>query len=284
MTKFFPFIVSLSAFLFISCGSNPYGKVGFAKAPKIVNVSSYDPKPRLHSGRSYTPLSQQALRDNGALGQIARCGKGYDYDSKCSDFLAGAERCGLLLGSYYYVTAYNSATAQADRFIARLRGIKRSRGLRTRRIMLVGDIDTRSSVSHIVSFVNRIHQLTGTYPMLYIENSEGMRRRLRAATSSQKRILRKCPYWLALYGHTYPGIPTPKKLARASGIWKTWALWQYGGVEWEHRHHSIKHYSHGRWRSPRYFGNLSQPLERNAFNGDIPDLVKFWRNYGWEWS
>ena len=276
-------ILAFLPIVLISCGGSPYGNVSFEDAPKIINVSSYDPKPRQRSGRSYSPLYQQALRDNGALGQIARCGKGFSYDSKCSDFLVGAERSGLLLGSYYYVTAYSSASAQADRFIARLRSIKRSRGLQTRKIMLVGDIDTRCSVGHIVTFVNRIHTLTGKYPMIYIENSDAIRRRLRSATGSQKRILRKCPYWLALYGHTYPGISTPEKLAKASGVWKTWALWQYGGVEWERRRDRPKHYNHRGWRSPRYFKNLAQPLERNAFNGDVKDLIKFWKSNAWEW-
>ncbi len=275
-------MLSALACLFTSCVSQ-YGKVGYEDAPKIVNVSSYDPKEVQRRGSSYSPLNQYALKRNGALGQIARCSKGYSYDSKCSDFLVGAERQGLLLGVYHYLTPYSGARAQADRFVKRLKTIKRYRGLKTERILLVGDIDSKCTVSQMITFVKRIKVLTGKYPVIYIENGELIRSRLRKASSSQKRLLRKCPYWLALYGSTYPGIPTPQKLIEATDVWKTWAMWQYGGVEWKRGRSVSKYYRRGSWKTPRYFGNMSMPMERNGFNGSESDLYSFWRKHGWAW-
>lgn len=272
----------VSICLLSSCGSH-YGKVSYKKSPTIVNVSSYDPKETQRSGSSYSPLDQSNLKKNGALGQIARCSKGYSYDSKCSDFLVGAERQGMLLGAYHYVTPYASATVQADRFVARLRSIKRSRGLRTDSILLVGDMDSRCTVPHMISFVKRIKSLTGKYPVIYIENGELIRSRLRNASYFQKRILKKCPYWLALYSDTYPGIPTPKKLINATDVWKTWALWQYGGVEWERGRSRSKHYSKGSWKTPKYLGDMAKPIERNGFNGSTEELYSFWEKHSWRW-
>jgi GH25 family lysozyme M1 (1,4-beta-N-acetylmuramidase) len=272
----------ISLCLFTSCGSH-YGKVGFSESPTIINVSSYDPKEYQRRGSSYTPLDQSNLKRNGALGQIARCSKGYSYDSKCSDFLVGAERQGMLLGAYHYVTPYTNASVQADRFVARLKAIKKSRGLRTKSILLVGDMDSKCTVPHMITFIKRIKSLTGNYPVVYIENGELIRSRLRKATYLQKRILRQCPYWLALYSPNYPGIATPKQLINATDVWKTWALWQYGGVEWERGRSVAKHYKKGSWHTPRYFGNLSKPIERNGFNGSKQELYQFWAKHSWRW-
>ncbi len=268
--------------LFSSCGSQ-YGKVSYKKSPQIINVSSYDPKETQRGGASYSPLDQSNLKRNGALGQIPRCSRGYSYDSKCSDFLVGAERQGMLLGAYHYLTPYSNASVQADRFVARLKSIKSSRGLRSREIMLVGDIDSKCTVPHMVTFIKRVKSLTGKYPMIYLENGELIRSRLRNASYSQKRILKKCPYWLALYGSDYPGIPTPKKLIKATKVWKTWSLWQYGGVEWEKGRSRSKHYYKGSWKTPQYFSGMSKPIERNGFNGTKKELYRFWAKHSWRW-
>ena len=91
----------VSSLVFTSC--NPYGKVSYKESPQILNVSAYDPKEIQRGGSSYSPLNQSALRRNGGLGQIARSSKGYALDSKCSDFLKGADQQGMLLGTYHYI-------------------------------------------------------------------------------------------------------------------------------------------------------------------------------------
>jgi len=149
--------------------------------------------------------------------------------------------------------------------------------------MLVGDVDSKCTVPQMISFVKRVKSLTGKYPMIYIENGELIRSRLRKASSSQKAILRQCPYWLALYSHHYPGISTPKELLKATKVWRTWALWQYGGVEWERGRSMPKHYNKGSWKTPKYFPGIARPLERNGFNGSQKELYAFWEKHSWKW-
>jgi GH25 family lysozyme M1 (1,4-beta-N-acetylmuramidase) len=262
-----------------SCGGG-YGRVGLSDAPKVVNVSSYDPKERQRSGDSFSEHNVSALKRNGAHGLIARCGKGLVLDDKCADFLSAASRSGMMLGTYYFVLKTSSPTRQADQYIARLRQIAAQRGLTGRRILLVGDFDTKSSPADLVAFIDRVEQLTGVLPVVYLENSAQLRSSLRNATPAQKRRIRQCPYWLALYSHR-SGFHTPKHLMRAYDIWDHWAMWQYGGVEWSGRSVS-KHFSHGPWKSPTYFGSMDRPLEHNAFNGNVKELYKFWAEHSWE--
>tara|TARA_B110000908_G_C10267017_1_gene465213 strand:- start:8185 stop:9021 length:837 start_codon:yes stop_codon:yes gene_type:complete len=274
-------ILLLAPLLLASCAQ--YGKVTYKASPKIINVSHYDPKEKQRAGSSYSPSDQSALKANGAHGLIARCAKGPELDTKCADFLAGADRQGLLLGSYYYLLPGSSASYHADRFISRLHEIKSSRGIRSGQILLVADIDTNCSAANMVAFVSRIKKLTGKYPVVYLENSSTIRNTLQNATRSQKSILGKCPYWLALYSNNNKGLETPKKLAKASGIWSTWCMWQYGGVWWKNGRSNPFNYRGGSWRTPKYFGNLDRPTERNGFNGSTKELYSFWNKQAWAW-
>ena len=263
-----------------SCGGGGYGRIGLTDAPKVVNVSSYDPKERQRSGDSFSEHNVSALKRNGAHGLIARCGKGMVLDDKCADFLSSASRSGLMLGTYYFVLKSASPTRQADQYIDRLREIAAQRGLTGRRILLVGDFDTKSSPADLVAFIDRVEQRTGVLPVIYLENSAQLRASLSAASPAQKRRIRQCPYWLALYSHA-SGFRTPQDLMDAYGIWNNWAMWQYGGVEWSGRSNS-KHYVHGPWRAPQYFGTMDRPLEHNAFNGNLKELYGFWAKHSWE--
>lgn len=254
--------------------------MGLADAPKVVNVSSYDPKEKQRQGDSFSSTDVSALRRNGFHGLIARCGKGMVLDQKCADFLSAANRQGMMLGTYYFVLKTSDPERQADQYISRLREIAASRGLSGRRMLLVGDFDTKSSADDLVRFNRRVHQLTGVYPVVYLENSGGLRSALSNASAAEKGYLRRSPYWLALYSHD-GGFRTPKDLLKAYDVWGDWAMWQYGGVEWSGRSVS-KHYHHGPWKSPRYFGSMDRPLEHNAFNGDERDLKAFWQRHSWQ--
>jgi len=281
MNRSLSLILLAVAYFVSSCSSADYGKVSLGEAPKFINVSSYDPKERQRSGRSYTPHNQAALKANGSLALIARCGKGYELDTKCADFLQGAERQGMKLGAYYFILAHISPTLQADRFIQRLRAIKASRGLQTREILLVCDADTKSSAAQIAGFIQRIKELTGTVPIVYLENSDRLRRTLSNASSKYKRIIRRSPYWIALYSDGH--FASPKDLMDAYGIWDRWAMWQYGGVLWENGRSAPKVFNNRHWRAPRYFGNMDRPMERNAFNGSASEFNSFWSRYSWKW-
>jgi hypothetical protein len=260
--------------LFNSCGSGGYGNVGLLDAPKIVNVSSYDPKEKQRSGDSFSSSDVSALKRNGSRGLIARCGKGKALDEKCADFLHAAEREGMMLGTYYFVLKDTDPVWQADQYISRLRQIAPGR-----RVLLVGDFDTKSSPADFVRFIDRVESLTGVLPVIYLENSDRLRSSLSNATPAQKRRIRQCPYWIALYSHD-KGFQTPENLMNAYGVWDEWAIWQYAGVEWSRRSVS-KHYHHGPWKSPEYFGSMDRPLEHNAFNGDFGDLKEFWAEHSW---
>jgi GH25 family lysozyme M1 (1,4-beta-N-acetylmuramidase) len=264
-------LFSISALL-TGCGG--YGRVGLEEAPKVVNVSSYDPKERQRAGDSFSSSNVSALRKNGALGLIARAGKGRNLDDKCADFLAAADRQGMKLGTYYFVLSGIDPVWQADQYINRLHQIAATRNLKHREILLVGDFDTRSRPADLVAFINRIEQRTGKLPVVYLENSAQLRAVLSSASPEEKRRIRQCPYWLALYSHE-SGFRTPDRLRKAYGIWDGWAMWQYAGVEWEGR--SVpKVYHHGPWKSPRYFGTMDRPMEHNAFNGSVKELQQFW--------
>jgi hypothetical protein len=265
--------------LFLPCCGG-YGRVGLSAAPKIVNVSSYDPKEKQRPGDSYSSSDVSALQRNGSHGLIARCGKGGQLDEKCADFLAAANRQGMLLGSYYYVSKGVSATRQADQYLARLRQITATKNLHGRKILLAGDFDTRSSSSEIVAFIDRIEHGTGVLPIIYLENSDQLRSTLATASPAHKRRIRQCPYWIALYSADN-GFKTPQSLMEAYGVWNDWALWQYAGVEWKGR--SIpQHFTSGPWRSPAYFGSMDRPLEHNAFNGSVAALHQFWDRHSWQ--
>lgn len=279
--RFFVIPTIVLPIIFSSCSQ--YGKVSYSESPKIINVSHYDPKEKQRSGRSYSPSDQSALKKNGALALIARCGKGPVLDTKCADFLAGAERQAMLLGSYYYLLPGTSPTYHADRFVNRLLEIKSSHGLRTGSILLVADIHTQCSAAEMVAFVQRIKQRTGIYPVVYLENSSTIRRTLNNATRAQKSVLRECPYWLALYTNTNPGLKTPLKLTKASGVWSDWCMWQYGGVWWQNGRSIPHHYRGGNWRTPKYFGVLDRPIERSGFNGNTEQFYNFWKRRAWAW-
>lgn len=271
--KFLLPLVAALGFCLVGCGGG-YGRVSLEDAPKIVNVSSWDPKERQRGGDSFSETNVSALRANGAVGLIARCGKGPVLDEKCAPFLNAAERQGMLLGTYYFVLKGHDPVAQADKYLDRLGQISPGK-----RVLLVGDFDTKSSPADLVRFIDRVESRTGVVPVIYLENSDRLRQTLSHASRAEKRRIAQCPYWIALYSHD-GGFRTPKNLMKAYDVWHDWAIWQYAGVEWSRRSVS-KHYSHGPWRSPEYFGTMDRPLEHNAFNGSPRDLAEFWQLHSW---
>ncbi|GAA5484783.1 GH25 family lysozyme [Haloferula sargassicola] len=269
------------------CGG--FGGTSVSDSPAVLNVSSWDPKEIQRGGDRYSRHDVSAMRRNGALALIARSAKGPALDDKFADFAKSADRAGMMVGAYHFVTTGGSAAAQADAFIDRVKSVARSRGLSHRRILLVGDFDTHSTPDRLVSFIERVEQRTGVTPVIYLENSDGFRARMRAASPAQKRVIRRAPYWLALYG---PGGTeraigggglTPDSLCEMYGCWSDWKMWQYGGVTWENGGSRAKHYNTSAWRSPRYFGNMAHPMERSVFRGSPEELAEFWNQHGLAW-
>ncbi|WP_396256046.1 GH25 family lysozyme [Haloferula sp. A504] len=282
-------IIALLLLPLLLCQCGGFGGTSVSQSPAVLNVSGWDPKEVQRGGDRYSENNVSALRRNGALGLIARSAKGNELDTKFADFLESADREGMLLGAYHFVTMSPSATAQADAFVDRVEAVARARGISRRKILLVGDFDTQSTPDRLVDFIRRVEQRTGVTPVVYLENSAGLRTRLNGASPAQKRVIRRAPYWIALYGPAGTersmgsGDLTPDDLTDQYGIWSDWAMWQYGGVIWKNGRSNAKHYDTARWRSPRYFGNMAHPMERNVFKGSVGDLNAFWDRHGLAW-
>lgn len=267
-----------------SAPSSPSAAAG--SPPQIINVSAYDPKERQREGRAYSENDVSALRDNGATALIARAGKGGNLDTKCANFLAAADRVGLLPGVYYRVQRHVDAVAQADQFVSRAQSLARSRVWNAPALLLCGDFDGDLRLSDILRFMERVESRTGVVPVAYLENSTQLKQTLSGADAASKARLRRMPYWLALYAHdsgagpVYPAPVHPRGLLDQYQVWSNWTLWQYGGVEWQGGRSRPKVYHHGPWRFSPYFGNLDRPVERNVFNGSAAALPAFWQRHG----
>ncbi len=254
--------------------------------PQIINVSAYDPKERQREGRGYTENDVSAFRANGARALIARAGKGGNLDTKCANFLAAADRAGLLPGVYYRLQNHVDAVAQADQLISRAQALARGRTWNAPSLLLCGDFDANSRLSDILRFMDRVESRTGVVPVAYLENSTHMKQLLSRADGATKAKLRRMPYWLALYSHdggagpVYPAPVHPRGLLNQYQVWHDWTMWQYGGVDWERGRSRPKVYHHGGHRFPLYFGNLDRPVERNVFNGSEAGLQAFWQRHG----
>jgi hypothetical protein len=249
---------------------------------EIVNVSAYDPKEKQRAGRGYSEHDVTALRDNGALGLIARAGKGGQLDEKCYDFLLSSDRAGMLIGVYYRTTQGVSVIAQADQFVNRVQSLANSREWSQGHLLLCADFDADSSTTQMIQFLDRVKQRTGVDCVVYLENSEHLRVTLHNASDTVKNRLRRSPYWAALYSHdsgackAFPIPGTATGLTQQYNTWRSWSIWQYGGVLWENRRSSPKVY---RGFSP-YLGNLDRPVERNIFRGSPDTLKRFWTRHG----
>lgn len=254
--------------------------------PQIINVSAYDPKERQREGRGYSENDVSALRANGASALIARAGKGGNLDTKCANFLAAADRAGMMVGVYYRLQNHVDAVVQADQFVSRAQALARSRSWKTSSLLLCGDFDAQSRLSDILRFMDRVEARTGVVPVAYLENSAHLKILLGNADAATKAKIRRMPYWLALYSHEsgagpqFPAPGNPKGLVNQYRVWSDWTLWQYGGVDWEGGRSRPKVYNHGPWRFSPYFGNMDRPLERNVFNGSQAQLQGFWQRHG----
>ncbi len=292
---FLPFV---ALFCLAQCKSTPGPGEGPTSAPsavnpqgmpQIINVSAYDPKERQREGRGYTENDVSALRANGATALIARAGKGGVLDTKCANFLAAADRAGMLPGIYYRLQTHLDAVTQADQFVDRAKSLAASRSWSAGSLLLVGDFDAKSQLSDLLRFMDRVESRTGVVPVAYLENSAHMKILLSGADEASKNRLRRMPYWVALYSHDkgfdpkYPQFPVPgnpEGLVKQYNVWPRWAIWQYGGVEWTGGRSVAKVYHHPPYRFSTYFGDLDRPLERNVFNGSQADLAAFWQRHG----
>lgn len=160
-----------ASMLLASCGGGGFGDTSVTESPAVLNVSGWDPKERQREGAGYSQHDVSALRANGALALIARSAKPPLIDDKFPAFLKSADRQGMLLGAYHFVTMNQDPASQADSFVDRVRATARAQGISSRKILLVGDFDTASSPDRLVKFIQRIEKRTGVTPVVYLENA-----------------------------------------------------------------------------------------------------------------
>ena len=168
--------------------------------PQIINVSAYDPKEKQ---RSRAPLlGARCLRAEGERRERAdRAGRqGRQSRREVRQFLASADRVGMLPGVYYRLQTHVDAVVQADQFVGRARkALARSRSWNAPSLLLCGDFDAKSRMSDILRFMDRVERRTGVVPVAYLENSTHLKQLLGSADAATKAKLRRMPYWLALY-------------------------------------------------------------------------------------
>ena len=281
-----PNLSRIALFLLLASLLSQCAGTGSGSLPQIINVSAYDPKEHQRDGVGYSEHDVSALRANGASALIARAGKGGNLDDKCVNFLASADRAGLLTGVYYRVQRHVDAVVQADQFVSRAQALARGRSWNAPSLLLCGDFDGNLRLSDIVRFMDRVQSRTGVVPVAYLENSTQLKQTLSGADSATKAKLRRAPYWLALYAHdsgagpVYPAPGNPEGLLDQYQVWSKWTMWQYGGVDWSGGRSRPRVYHHGPWQFPLYFGNLDRPVERNVFNGSSASLREFWQSHG----
>lgn len=253
---------------------------------QIINVSSYDPKERQRDGNGFSQHDVSALATNGARGLIARAGKGGKLDDKCADFVASADKAGMLPGLYYRVQKHVSAVNQADQFVDRAQSLARGRSWKAPSLMLCGDYDGDLPLSSILAFMDRVEKRTGIVPVAYLENSQAMKQQTSSANPQTKARIARAPYWVALYSHTsgngpvYSAPGNPENLVKQYNLWPDWTMWQYGGVEWSDGKSKPQVFSNGSYKNSLYFGNLDRPTERNVFKGSPAALTGFWQRHG----
>jgi len=128
---------------------------------------------------------------------------------------------GMLPGIYYRVQRHVDAVAQADQFVNRAMSLARGRSWNAPALLLCGDFDGDLPLSSILRFMDRVEARAGVVPVAYLENSTQLKQTLSGADAASKAMLRRMPYWLALYAHdsgagpVYPAPVNPQRPAQA---------------------------------------------------------------------
>ena len=123
-----------------------------------------------------------------------------------------AEKAGLAIGFYHYVTARNEeeARAQARFFASRIRDKKQD--VKPAMDFEVFDDLSIAAVREIAQqFLSTLEEETGTIPVLYSDASN-------ASDRFADDRFRRYPLWIADYGVSRPDMENP---------WRRWSGWQY---------------------------------------------------------
>lgn len=156
------------------------------------------------------PVDLSKLRAAGIIGVIHKATQGLGTpDAKYKARRVAARKIDLLWGAYHFGTD-DDGVAQADNFLE-------AAGDTTDMVLCLDfekDPGRPSSMNldEARAFVNRIHDVTGRYPVFY--SGDFIKERLGEKIDP---VLSKCWFWLAQYGSNAEVPPN----------WSKWTLWQY---------------------------------------------------------
>ncbi len=204
-----------------------------------------------------------AAKAGGIVALIHKATEGGDFvDKGYVRAAVEAKRAGMLFALYHFANG-NDPTKQADHFLAHAKDHPEA--------LLILDIEKNDrstfgtmTLAQAVTFVERVHVVTGRWPVFYTYSSmlAGM---MRGATDAQRAVLARCPLWIAAYG------PDPRKL-RVPAPWPTFAMHQYtngsaGPVD--------------RATYPRQVPGFARAAQdRSVFFGTPDDLAVWWKTAG----
>jgi len=129
----------------------------------------------------------------------------------------GAKRAGLIRGAYQYFKPSQSAVAQADLFLRRLR---EEGGLEAGDLSPVIDVETTNDMPpetvtcRVKTWLARVERATGRIPIIYTAERWGF-----LFPSNE---FRRYPLWVANYVGT-PSVTCP----RMPDPWQKWQIWQW---------------------------------------------------------
>lgn len=212
------------------------------------------------------PFSAVEVRANGVLGLIYKATQGVTFrDPRFVAAMAQCAAAGLLRGAYHFASGTSDAVAQADAFMRVVDTIPSHDDVLLC-LDLEGALDSPKTMTtpDAVRFVERVHAVTGRWPLLYAGASK-LRERARLDPGAITELAR-CRLWLAQYGER-------PKLADIPDAWPVgFDAWQYtdGAVG-----------PSDRVTFPRaVLGFERAAQDRSVYLGDAAGLRRWWMESG----
>jgi GH25 family lysozyme M1 (1,4-beta-N-acetylmuramidase) len=175
---------------------------------KGIDVSSWN-----HSGTPYNVRTAKAYAESDFVIVKATQARGY-VNPYCGTDVQRAIRDGKLWGFYHYAGG-NDPEKEAEYFY------KHTKDYFGHGIPVLdwesNENKSWGSTSWCYRFCHRIHELTGVWPMIYIQAS---------ALYQAANCAKDCALWIAGYPDMRQSWDAPK-MPYGTGAWKTWTIWQY---------------------------------------------------------
>lgn len=180
---------------------------------KGIDVSSWN-------GWPFNAVTESAYKDSDFVIAKATEGTGY-VNPYCDPAIQRAKKDGKLWGFYHYANG-GDAKIEAEYFYRNCRGYF-GHGIPVLDWEAGGNRAWGSN-SWCRRFVDRIHELTGVWPMIYVQAS---------AIGQCASCAKDCALWIAGYPDLRNSWSVPA-FPYGTGAWKTYTIWQYtsgGGID-----------------------------------------------------